>query len=148
MQTLGNAALSAIQVKANTESPIEVTLFNALMRSAKFVLCEKDAKPTGEGIFVIPQAQVGKYRADFLFKQIAYPVGRRVWPPKLKSMLCVECDGHEFHSTPEDIAYDRLRDEFFAEKGIETLRITGSEIYKNANFCIDNILHILFGCLK
>ena len=60
------------------ESPIEIILFN--------FLCTY-------GLYGIPQYEIGKYRAD-----IAFP----------DKKLVIECDGKDFHSTPEQLERDRI----------------------------------------
>lgn len=132
---------AVILASKHSESPIETLLFQAFMRSEKFVLCKEGDDPSGEGLFLFPQFPIGKYRSDFLIKVSSYIPRNRVWPPKLKSLICVECDGHDFHTTPEQIEYDTKRDEYYLENGIKTFRYTGSEISKDPDFIVQDILH-------
>lgn len=129
--------VSAVQ---HTESPIESILFNEMMRSGNFVLCQDGDCPSGEGRFIFPQLVVGPYRADFIIRAIAYPINARVWPPRLQKTVCVECDGKDFHSSPEQVQYDLDRDAYFQNNGIETIRFSGAEIKKRPRSCVDEII--------
>lgn len=87
-------------------------------------------EPVGAGYFLYPQYEIQPYRLDFLIKVRTFNGPIKVWPPRLSLDLCVECDGAEFHTTPEQKAYDKRRDNYLLTKGIKTLRLTGTEIYK------------------
>lgn len=126
-----------------TESPIEGDLIREIMKRNNFVICRENDIPTGEGIFVFPQYRIGPYRADFLIRAFTYPARARIWPPKFQATVCIECDGFEFHSTPEQIEYDNIRDNYFKLHGIKTLRIMGKEIKKNVSFCVDRIANFV-----
>jgi len=126
-----------------TQSPIEAQLFQAMMKSGLFILCRETDEPCGAGFFLFPQMQVGPYRADFIIRACGFINHHKVWPPHLQTTLCVECDGEEFHSTEEQILYDKNRDAYFLEHGIKTLRFSGSKIHNNVNFIVDEIIHEL-----
>ena len=70
------------------------------------------------------QAPCGPFIADFLCAE--------AW-------LVVEVDGAT-HSTEEEIAYDRRRDEWFAANGYRLLRVTNSEVYRNLDGICETIL--------
>lgn len=143
MKLLGDSLNKIVLAVKHGESPIEVKLFNQLMGTPPYVLCEEGANPVGEGYFMFPQRQVGKYRADFIIQGVGYVARSRVWPPKLTATIAIECDGYEFHGTNEQKAYDTVRDQYFISQGIKTIRFTGSEINKNVKFCVDQISHFL-----
>lgn len=82
------------------ESPIETRLYKAL----KF-----------NGYSPVTQHPVGRYRID-----IAFP----------GSLLALECDGKEFHSSPKQKAHDRRKDRYLKENGWTVLRFSGRRIYK------------------
>jgi very-short-patch-repair endonuclease len=92
----------AIKKEIKCESPIEETMVMALHEL---------------GLYPETQYQIGKYRAD-----IAFP----------KEMVVIECDGKGWHSTSEQVANDRKRDEFFRENGWHVFRITGSQVFLKA----------------
>jgi len=82
--------------------------------------------------YVIPQLQVGPYRVDFA-----------VCTPGLP-MVAVECDGHGFHErTKEQVARDKKRDRYFQQEGWRVLRFSGSEIYKDADACVGELLCLI-----
>ncbi|MBG0812171.1 endonuclease domain-containing protein [Methylosinus sp. H3A] len=70
------------------------------------------------------QAPCGPFIADFLCAE--------AW-------LVVEVDGAT-HSTEEEIAYDRRRDEWFAANGYRLLRVTNSEIYRSLDGVCETIV--------
>ncbi len=80
-----------------------------------------------------PQVQIGKYRVDFLFAQ-----GLDRGDPYL---LAVECDGHDFHEkTKEQAARDKARDRDLMERGVQVMRFTGSEIWRDPGECAAQVL--------
>jgi len=78
------------------------------------------------GLYPTLQFKVVNYRIDLAFPE--FRVG-------------IECDGKEWHSTLEQIAYDTQREEFLESMGWTIIRFSGSEIYKNA----DSIAKFLAG---
>lgn len=73
------------------------------------------------GIYIWPEATVGKYRADFLVC-FAHFNGGYSWG-------AIECDGHNHHNlTKEQAEHDRERDRYFQSIGLLILRFTGTEI--------------------
>ena len=91
------------------ESPIEIDLGAAMIEHAA-------------GRFkVVPQYPLGRYRYDFAISGLDGT-----------AILLVECDGRDFHSAPEQIANDRLKDAFAASIGLSVIRATGSEIHRDA----------------
>src|SRR5688572_19962442 len=51
-------------------------------------------------------------------------------------ILAIECDGHDYHErTKEQARRDRSRDRKLLAAGINTVRFTGSEIYRDAGKC-------------
>ena len=58
--------------------------------------------------------------------------------------IIIECDGHEFHEkTKEQAAKDKKRDRDFVKNGYTVLHFTGSEIYKDAFKCVDEVFEAL-----
>lgn len=80
------------------ESPIEWRLYNALVN---------------KGETVEPQVPCGKYRIDLVLR--AY-------------RIAIECDGKEFHSSPQQKARDRRKNAYLRENGWTVLRFSGSAI--------------------
>lgn len=95
--------------RLKTESPIERRLFDALYK---------------RGHNPRTQERVGRYRLDLAF-------------PKRK--IAIECDGHAYHSTPEQKARDKRRDRYLVRNGWMVLRFTGKEIHRNPKVCCEKI---------
>lgn len=72
-------------------------------------------------LLVIPQWRAGKYRTDFALRH-----------DRLKRIVCVELDGHEFHDRDErQRRHEKTRDRFLTASGYSVLHFTGSEIFKD-----------------
>jgi very-short-patch-repair endonuclease len=102
-------------------TPIEVPFYDAL-------------RDTGVVFAVQPwiQGVERRYRLDFL---VFYGGG----------MVAVELDGHESHKSKDDRERDARRDRWFAERRVRTLRWTGSEVTRNPQECVRQLLGILRG---
>lgn len=91
------------------------------------------------GLFKIhcaPQVDVGPYRVDFLFAR-----GRYKEPV---SLIAAECDGHDFHEkTKDQVSRDKARDRELMARGIRVFRFSGSDIWRDAGGCVDQILSVL-----
>lgn len=84
------------------------------------------------GWHIIPQFKFGPYRVDFAACSPGLP------------MVAVECDGHQFHErTKEQVARDKKRDRHFQSNGWRVLRFSGSEIYKDADACVGELLGLI-----
>ena len=59
------------------------------------------------------QAPIGPYYVDFLHEE---------------SGVCVEADGRDFHTSPDQIARDKERQAWIESQGFTFLRFTGAEI--------------------
>lgn len=99
------------------ESPIEVQLGAELRVQA------------GQRFIIVPQFEFHRWRIDFA-----------VVGPDMEVRAFIECDGAEFHSTPEQIANDRRKDKASGAAGIRMYRFTGSEIFRNARACAALVL--------
>ncbi len=97
---------------AACESPAETAFLEAMIKGY-------DLKPDN-GILVAPgfeldmQTEYKPYRLDFLVNK---------W-------LVVEVDGAEWHSSAEAVERDRVRDQFFSEKGFSVLRIPAKTVFR------------------
>jgi len=121
--------------EGKSESPMEALLFAGW----ELMISYNGVSP-GAGLKVEQQAQVGPYRADFLFTVNEIETGN----PK---QLVVEVDGHDFHErTKEQAAHDKRRDRWMAEQHYAVMRFTGSEVWANPFACAEEVisrLHIL-----
>lgn len=119
------------------ESPIEIMLLEALVA---YHFCttgtwpvirsnRRDHNNVSTNWTITPQAQIDKFRVDFLLVDTHY--GTRV---------VIECDGHDFHErTKEQARKDRSRDRDLQAKGYLVLRYTGSEIWANPWACVEDV---------
>lgn len=105
--------------------------------SDEYVKLLHSGKGTKEYIVIYAQQQVLQYRVDFL---ICAQLGN--YPDFHK--VVVECDGHDFHEkTKEQAAHDKKRDRVMTAAGFRVFRFTGSEIYKDAPACANEVSEYL-----
>jgi len=108
------------------QSPIEQLFLVAinLVGEVNFVsisIAKEKFRDDNDDLLIIPQWQVGKYRADFALRR--HP---------LDKIVCVELDGHEFHDRTEpQRRYEKTRDRFFTGSGYSVLHFTGAEIVRD-----------------
>jgi very-short-patch-repair endonuclease len=74
---------------------------------------------------LMPQYKILNYKADFLVKD---------------TNLVIECDGYDQHKTKEQIASDYKRERDIINDGYSVIRFSGSEINRNADLCVEEIL--------
>jgi very-short-patch-repair endonuclease len=135
------------KVQESAESPIEVMLGSAMVLSGMlldgsvargvrfFGLPGSGVKPLVE---IVPQYQWKKYRIDFA-----------LFCERFDEPVFVECDGHDFHErTKEQAARDRGKDRAIQQAGISILRFTGSEIYRDPEGCVTQIIQFLGSRVK
>lgn len=135
---LGSAVLKAMRsaaecftMAAETESPIE-TIFGAQFALALRALCNdtgwKFSFGRGDDDLVLyPQFPLARFRYDFAV----------VANWKEKPLLLIECDGKDFHSSANQRANDKLKDEAAAKASVRLLRFTGSEINGDVDACVN-----------
>ena len=66
----------------------------------------------------------GRYRVDFILKD---------------ARLIIELDGHNYHSTPEQLEKDAIRQRYLTRAGYTVIRFTGREINRNAVACVEEV---------
>ena len=136
-------ALSTIYNCSDLESPLEQKLASWLiwLDGEYFGLVDPCHEPWFDGVSVLdkdeygfsfmPQVKVSSYRVDFLVF-IRHKGGTR--------RLAIECDGHVFHEkTKEQAQRDKKRDRDLLLAGVQTIRFTGSELFKDPAGCFDHI---------
>lgn len=141
MKPLRVAMVDALKVLASkysiapmTESPIETILGAAVSLLMGDALGDefKIGKTGREATFtLVPQYKLACYRYDF-----AICVGGN-------SFVLIECDGKDFHSSPEQIENDDEKDRTACELGKKLLRFTGSMINSNADLCARDVVSAL-----
>lgn len=109
------------RLEKQCESPIEAQLAARLL---------VDLKPP---FTLEPQFRFRRYRIDFAVLRDGIPC------------LFIECDGKEFHSTPEQRANDLDKNQAAAQIGVPMLRFTGSHIFRRPDECSRKIVALLEG---
>lgn len=93
-------------------------------------------------LYLFQQYDIGDYRADFAFFCTDKTVGTEGCRVILRGV--VETDGHDFHErTKEQALKDKKRDRKMAIAGWEVLRFTGSDVYRDANECLDDVFSLI-----
>lgn len=65
-----------------------------------------------------------RYRVDFLLKD---------------ARLIIELDGYAYHSTPEQLEKDAIRQRYLSRAGYTVIRFTGREVNRNPSACIEEV---------
>lgn len=92
-----------------------------------------------ECVAICPQVTIGPYRVDFA---IAGRRGR--FGDQIQSCI-VECDGHNFHSSALQRAFDKQRQDYLEGLGIPVVRFTGSQIFREPNECAMRVIQQIRG---
>lgn len=115
------------------DSPIEedlgahiLTCFSGKGHPLKLAL-EVDLR-SGD-LVLVPQFKWSFYRSDWAILKAQ---------PGAQALL-IECDGKDFHSSPEQRAHDARKDAAAALRGHLTIRFTGSEIFRRPKACAEKI---------
>jgi very-short-patch-repair endonuclease len=93
------------------ESPIETKLMKTLAKHG--------FRPYG-------QIPCGKFRIDIAI----FYKGKKI---------AIECDGEQFHSSPQQKEHDARKDDFLQRNRWKVFRFTGKEIYHDAEWCVQMI---------
>lgn len=85
-------------------------------------------------VFLIPQVDFEDlpYRVDFV-------VGDERDERKYPMNIVIECDGHDYHSSKEQIKKDNERQREIENIGYTFIRFSGSEIYNDVEKCVDEV---------
>lgn len=98
-------------IEEHCESPAETAFLRAMIKCCD--LRPSDGSLLGSGLRLDFQVEEGRYRVDFLANK---------W-------LVVEIDGAAWHSSPEAIERDKLRDQYFERLGYSVLRIPAKVVF-------------------
>jgi hypothetical protein len=131
-----NTVFCKLRSLVNNKSPIEhllgVALFEALSKHFPEWRCwfhsPSDFIANSQGcrrdeFVIVPKweiADVGQVDFAIFAPQISVR----------EPLVVVECDGHEFHSTPDQASKDRRRDRVLLRLGVTPLRYTGRDIMR------------------
>lgn len=118
----------AISLAPICESPIEVMLGSQLKAISSRSKLEQILE-------VIPQFCLGRFRYDFALRLRRHPT----------IITLIECDGKEFHSTPEQIENDLCKNAAATAAGMHLMRFTGAEIYRDDFGCATRAILDVFG---
>lgn len=139
---LGTNILNGNTALENCNSPIEQLYFLALKNIGVYENIDLSIE-TQKEIY----ANGKKYKVDFyitasevfsLDKNDEHDIYSR------EVSLCIECDGHNFHEkTKAQVSKDKSRERDIMSKGLNLIRFSGSEIYKNPNKCAIQTFKIL-----
>lgn len=128
---------TAKEYSDQVESEIELMLavaFDIFGRLAKINVVIGDEFPKEKGIFITPQFEWKSYRIDFCIR----------YGKDFEHTLFIECDGHDFHErTKEQAERDRSRDREIQAAGINILRFTGREIWRNQSAVVVEIIEFM-----
>jgi len=69
-----------------------------------------------------------RYRVDFILKD---------------ARLIIELDGHEYHSSKEQLEKDAIRQRYLSRAGYTVIRFTGREVNRNPAACVSEVREIL-----
>lgn len=116
-----------MQVARYTESPIETMLAVAILRQWRDVEFRTHDVGPARGWTLIPQYPWGQFRVDLALRK---PDG---------FLIFIECDGREFHSSPEQVERDMVREQAMVERGYPVVRFTGAEINYSPVACADQL---------
>lgn len=123
------------EIMPTAGSPIERTLFESLvtmfyvMTGMLPAVAKQRVLKSYAHWRITPQAQIGKFRVDFLIEVATYDL-----------RVVVECDGRAYHErTKTQAKKDRSRDRDLQGMGYMVLRYTGSEIFADPWGCAFDI---------
>lgn len=106
----------------DSETPVVFGTINPLRNVA--IYCQPPAPP---------------YRVDFMVLLVQRHEGK-----VKKRGIVIECDGHDFHEkTKEQASRDKKRDREIQKMGFPVLRFSGSDIWKDAAACAQEIAEML-----
>lgn len=128
-----------IEILESCDSPIEQQMAVGL---AYYLL--NDSEITVQPQEVV-RARGTDYRVDFLLTQynILFDDDNNPYYD-WETRLAIECDGWDYHSSKEQIAYDNKRErDLLIFDNLSIIRFTGSEIYKNPLLCASQALYVL-----
>lgn len=127
------------KIEKDTESPIEMQLGAAIA-----LFFSRAGKPL-EVTTSLPVDEVDKF---YLIPQFSWSYYRSDWAilnTMTKGVLLIECDGAEFHSSPEQRDHDKRKDAAARDRGWLTLRFRGKDIFKDADQCAQKVYDAIYG---
>ena len=124
-----------------SESPIETQFAWALIGRmwregvpVEVVSQTQAATLPPRSIVLIPQYRWLGFRWDFALGAVG-TCGR--------PLVLIECDGQQFHTSPEQIENDRIKDRTAIDAGVKLLRFGGAAIFTDPHGCADDVMHTI-----
>lgn len=131
-------AKAAVSVAPTSDSPIESILGAAIILcfrdGGKPLVLATDISEAPAKLLLVPQFKWGIYRSDWA-----------IYNPKTTGALLIECDGKDYHSSDEQIAHDKKKDQAAHDRGYLTVRFSGSQIHRDADGCAGSIFNFIYG---
>jgi hypothetical protein len=131
-------ARAAIDASRTADSPIETILGASIVlcfqRHGRPLLLSSEPSTETMRLLLIPQFKWSVYRSDWA-----------IYNPKTTGALLIECDGKDFHSSPEQVKHDETKDQAAHDRGFLTMRFTGSQIHRGADKCAAEIFAFVYG---
>jgi very-short-patch-repair endonuclease len=118
-------AAIARELGPGCDSPIEVSLGAKIKRALRVI---GDDTLTCRPRYFLEQ---------YIYDLAVFREGR------LYPIIIIECDGKDFHCTPEQLQNDAKKNKLAASKGILLLRFTGSGIHRTPDDCVAKILQTM-----
>ncbi|TBY07332.1 endonuclease domain-containing protein [Rhizobium laguerreae] len=103
------------------ESPAEEAFLEAMI--ADYKLLPRSGVLFGSGLELNLQVEHKPYRLDFLANE---------W-------LVIEIDGAAYHSSPEAVERDAIRDKFFTDKGFSVVRIPAKVVFNTPKAAVEMV---------
>jgi len=133
---------AAMEIVGAAESPIEEMFGGALTAELRrrytaeefgiFNPAEPNEHPAG-CMMLVAQFELLRFRYDFALRFRGSP----------DPFLLIECDGKQFHSSPEQIANDRRKDECALKHGVHLIRLKGGDIHYRIEKCVAEVVQFI-----
>lgn len=136
----GVTRLSAANaIGSSADSPIELQLgaaivlfFSRANQPLKLCLEVPEGKP--DELLLVPQFRWHFYRSDWA-----------IFNPSRDGALLIECDGKDFHSSPQQRLHDSNKDAAALDRGFLTMRFPGSLIFRDPDGCAQKVYDAVCG---
>ena len=103
---------------------------------------------SNHAVYLFQQTHVparGKaYKADFAAYVTEWRPEHHGYIESVFMKCVIEVDGHDFHErTKKQASHDKARDRAMAKDGWHVLRFTGSDVYADADACVDEVIDFI-----
>lgn len=128
------------EIGDSTESPIEDLMGAALLifferAGARLTLAKNiDRDNPVDGLLLVPQFKWSHYRSDWA-----------IYNQRTGGAFLIECDGKDYHSSPEQRAHDAKKDAAAHDRGYLTVRFPGWRINKDPDSLAQKVYDAVMG---